>query len=38
MNKQVKLAGTKLFGYLTTNGAYTPTAADYTVTIHTMAV
>jgi hypothetical protein len=38
VNKQVKLAGTKLFGYLTTNGAYTPTAVDYTVTIHTMAV
>jgi hypothetical protein len=38
VNKQVKLSGTKLFGYLTTNGAYTPTAVDYTVTIHTMAV
>jgi hypothetical protein len=38
VNKQVKLSGTKLFGYLTTNGAYTPTAVDYTVTIHTVAV
>ena len=38
VNKQVKLSGTKMFGYLTTNGAYTPTANSYTVTIHTMAV
>jgi hypothetical protein len=38
VNKQVKLSGTKLFGYLTTNGAYTPTAVDYTVTIHTVTV
>lgn len=38
VNKQVKLAGTKLFGYLVTTGAYTSAAVDYTVTIHTVAV
>jgi len=38
VNKQVKLSGTNLFGYLVTNGAYTPTAVAYTVTIHTVAV
>lgn len=35
INKQVKLSGTGLFGYLVTVGAYTPTSARvYKVTLH----
>lgn len=38
MNFQTKLAGTSLFGYLVTNGAYTPTAlAVKIVTLHSIA-
>lgn len=37
VNKQVKLAGTSLFGYLVTNGAYTPTASRvHVITLHSM--
>lgn len=35
---RVKLAGTHLFGYLVTNGAYTPTARVFLITLHTQAV
>jgi hypothetical protein len=40
INKQVRLTGTKLFGYLVTNGGYTPAANSeiYTLTMHTVAV
>ena len=40
INKQVKLAGTKLFGYLQTTGGYTPAANSevYRITLHTQAV
>lgn len=39
INKQITLAGTSLFGYLVTVGAYTPTsAAVHVVTLHTRAV
>jgi hypothetical protein len=35
VNKQVTLSGTGLFGYLVTNGAYTPTSARiYKITLH----
>lgn len=34
INKQVKLTGTSLFGYLATAAGITPTAAARTVTIH----
>jgi len=36
INKQVLLAGTHLFGYLVTVGAFTPSARVYKVTIHTV--
>lgn len=39
VNKQVKLAGTSLFGYLVTAAAYTPASARvYVITLHSMAV
>lgn len=39
VNKQVKLAGTSLFGYLVTDGAHTPTSARvYVAKLHTVAV
>ena len=38
INKQVKLAGTDLFGYLVSNGAYTPTARVFKITLHTVSV
>lgn len=39
INKQVKLSGTDLFGYLVTAGAYTPnSAAVYKATLHTQVV
>lgn len=40
LNKQVKLAGTKLFGYLVTVGGFAPNANSevYKVTLHTVAV
>jgi len=40
INKQVRLTGTKMFGYLVTNGGYTPAANSeiYTLTLHTFAV
>lgn len=39
LRKQVKLAGTSLFGYLQTIGAYTPASADvYKITLHAVAV
>jgi hypothetical protein len=39
INKQIKLAGTSLFGYLVTVGAHTPTSARvYVITLHSMAV
>lgn len=39
INKQLKLAGTSLFGYLVTNGGYTPaSAAVAVITLHTLAV
>lgn len=34
---RVKLSGTHLFGYLVTNGAYTPTARVFLITLHTQA-
>jgi hypothetical protein len=38
INKQVKLAGTNLYGLLVTNGAFTPTANRvHDITLHTMA-
>lgn len=39
INKQVKLAGADLFGYLVTVGTYTPTASRvYKITLHTIDV
>lgn len=39
INRQMVLAGTNLFGYLVTIGAYTPTAQRvYTVTLHAIEV
>jgi hypothetical protein len=39
VNKQVKLAGTSLFGYLVTYGSYTPTASTVKkTTLHSIAV
>jgi hypothetical protein len=40
VNKQVLLAGTHLFGYLVTTGAFTPAANSevYKITMHTVAV
>lgn len=39
VNKQIKLSGTSLFGYLVTTGAYTPTSARvYVVTIHAVSL
>lgn len=39
VNKQVKLSGTGLFGYLVTNSAFTPTASRvHVVTLHSTAV
>jgi hypothetical protein len=36
VNRQIKLTGTGLFGYLVTSGPYTPTSARvYVVTLHT---
>jgi tetrahydromethanopterin S-methyltransferase subunit D len=38
INKQVKLSGTNLFGYLVTIGAYTPTSARvHVITLHTVS-
>lgn len=38
INRQVKLSGTSLFGYLVTNGAYTPTSARvHVITLHAVA-
>lgn len=35
VNKQIKLASSSLYGYLVTNGAYTPTSARvYVITLH----
>lgn len=36
INKHVLLAGTHLFGYLVSVGAFTPTARVYKITIHTV--
>lgn len=39
LNKQVLLSGTSLFGYLVTNGTYTPTSARvHKITLHSVAV
>lgn len=39
VNKQLKLAGTSVFGYLVTNGAYTPPSARvHVITLHTALV
>lgn len=39
VNKQVKLSGTSLFGYLVTNGAYTPVGLTvHVITLHSMDV
>jgi hypothetical protein len=39
INAQFHLAGTSLFGYLVTVGAYTPASADvYVITLHSVAV
>jgi hypothetical protein len=40
LNKQLKLAGTSLFGYLVTDAGFTPAANSevYVVTLHTVAV
>lgn len=40
INKQLKLAGTSLFGYLVTAGGFTPAAnsEQYVVTLHSVAV
>lgn len=39
LNKQVLLAGTSLFGYLVTNGAYTPSASRvYLPTLHAVSL
>lgn len=37
IGKRVKLAGTHLFAYLVSNGAYTPTAQSHILTIQTQA-
>lgn len=36
INQHVLLAGTHLFGYLTSVGAFTPTARVYKITVHTI--
>jgi hypothetical protein len=36
VNKQIKLAGTSVFAYLVSTGAYTPTAQVYTVQLHSV--
>lgn len=38
VNKEVKLAGTSLFGYLVTIAGFTPTAAARKVTLHAVAL
>lgn len=40
VNKQLKLSGTDIFGYIVTNGGFTPAANSevYKVTLHTVAV
>jgi hypothetical protein len=39
VNKQLTLSGTSLFGYLVTNGAYTPTSARvHKITLHSVSV
>jgi hypothetical protein len=39
INKHLKLAGTSLFGYLVTNGGYTPSSASVRViTLHSVAL
>lgn len=39
VNAQVKLSGANLFGYLVTNGGYTPTSARvYLITLHAVAL
>lgn len=39
INKQIKLAGTDVFAYLTTIGAYTPTSARvYVITLHAIGL
>lgn len=39
INKQLTLSGTSLFGYLVTNGAFTPTSARvHKITLHSVAV
>lgn len=40
VNKQIRLQDTNLYGYLVTNGGYTPAANSevYTLTIHTVPV
>lgn len=39
INKQVKIASADLFGYLVTNGAYTPNSASvYKITLHSVLV
>lgn len=39
INKQIKAAGSSLFGYLVTNGAYTPTSARvHVITLHSVAL
>jgi hypothetical protein len=40
INKQIKLSGANLFGYLVTNGGFTPAANSevYVVTLHTQAM
>jgi hypothetical protein len=39
INKQMKLSSANVYGYLVTNGAYTPNSASvYTITLHTVSV
>lgn len=39
VNKQIKLAGTSIFAYLVTIGAYTPSSADvFVITLHAVGV
>ena len=39
INKQIKLSGANLFGYLVTIGAYTPSSADvFVITLHSVGV
>lgn len=39
INKQITLSGTSLFGYLVTNGAFTPTSARvHKITLHSVAI